>query len=64
MRRNDMIQMCEAELKIMAAMEAVEKMAGDVRLTDAVNLLASARDSVADFIDGVSQRRKVETYTL
>jgi hypothetical protein len=64
MRRNDMTQMCEAELKIMAAMEAVEKMVADVRLTDAVNLLVSAKDSVADFIEGVDQRRKVELYTL
>jgi hypothetical protein len=34
-------------------------MPGDVRLTDAVVLLGAARDSVADYIDGIESRRGV-----
>jgi hypothetical protein len=47
-----------AELSIDAAIEAVEKMAADVRLTDAIVLLQAAKDSVSDYIDGLEQFRR------
>jgi hypothetical protein len=40
-----------AELAIRAAVQEVEKLAADVRLTDAVILLGQAKDKVADFVD-------------
>lgn len=40
-----------AEKAIYEAMQEVEKLPADVRLTDAVNLLAKAKDLVADFVD-------------
>lgn len=58
-RRIQMQQWCEAERKIYDAMQAVEAMAADVRLTDAVVLLGAARDRVADFVDGVEGKRTV-----
>lgn len=48
-----------AERAINDAAQAVEAMAADVRLTDAVVLLQAARDSVADYIDGIDRRRFV-----
>lgn len=45
--------MCRAELAIRKAIDIVEEMPPDTRLTDAVNLLAKAKDRVADYIDGV-----------
>lgn len=50
-RRNQMRQWCEAERAIHEAVQAVERMPADVRLTDAVILLGKARDKVADFVD-------------
>jgi hypothetical protein len=44
--------MTPAELAITAAMEEVEKLGADERLTAAVVLLGAARDKVADFVDG------------
>lgn len=41
-----------AEGAIRAAMDAVEALPPDVRLTDAVVLLGKALDRVADFVDG------------
>jgi hypothetical protein len=38
------------------AVQAVEGMPADPRLTDAVVLLQKARDSVADYVDGVERR--------
>lgn len=58
-RRNQMQQWCESERKIYEAMQAVEAMAADVRLTDAVVLLGAARDRVADFVDGIEGKRIV-----
>lgn len=55
-RRNYVDKMCAAELKIREAMEAVECMGADPRLTDAVVLLGEAKESVADFIDGVERK--------
>jgi hypothetical protein len=52
-RRCRMDLMNSAELAILNAMREVENMPADVRLTNAVNFLSKAKDSVADFIDGV-----------
>jgi hypothetical protein len=51
--------MTDAERAIVNAVQAVEALGADVRLTDAVVLLQAARDSVADFVDGVDVRRSV-----
>ena len=59
MRRNDLLQMSLAERELFDVVQSVENMGADVRLTDAVVLLQAARDSVADFIDGVENRRTV-----
>lgn len=58
-RRARIDQMTRAEAAIREAVGEVEKMAADVRLTDAVCLLQAARESVADFVDGVHVRRRV-----
>ncbi len=52
-RRNKVYEMQPAELAISQAIDAVEKMAADPRLTAAVILLGRAKDKVSDFIDGV-----------
>jgi hypothetical protein len=41
------------ERAIFDAAQLVEEMPADTRLTEAVNLLAAARNKVADFIDDV-----------
>lgn len=43
--------MTPAELAISRAVEEVEKAGADVLLTDAVILLAQAREKVADFVE-------------
>lgn len=58
-RRSRMEQWTAAERAIYDAVRAVEAMPADVRLTDAVILLQAARDSVADYIDGLDRRRCV-----
>ena len=45
-----------AEKAIQDAVDVVESMAADARLTDAVNHLWEARQSVADYVDGVPRR--------
>jgi hypothetical protein len=45
-----------AEKAIYDAMQEVEKMPADVRLTKAVILLSDAKDCVADFLDGVVKK--------
>jgi len=52
-RRNQTLQWTPAERAIYDAMQAVEAMPADTRLTDAVILLGKARDRVADYVDGV-----------
>lgn len=52
-RRIDIQRYVPAEHAIRAAVDAVEAMPADPRLTDAVCLLAKAKDRVADFVDGV-----------
>jgi hypothetical protein len=51
MRRCDIQRMTDTERLIANAMAAVEKMPGDVRLTDAVSLLFAARTRLADYVD-------------
>ena len=58
-RRARMEQWSPAERAIYDALQAVEAMPADERLTDAVVLLGAAKDSVADYLDGVRKRRFV-----
>lgn len=51
-RRFRIDQNVPAELAIRAAMDAVEAMPADVRLTEAVISLGEALEHVADFVDG------------
>lgn len=51
-RRIQIDKMVPAELAIIAAMLAVEDAGCDHLLTEAVVLLAEAKDKVADFVDG------------
>ena len=51
-RRNRLDLNTPAEKSIYDAMQEVEKLGADVRLTNAVNLLVQARNLVADFVDG------------
>jgi hypothetical protein len=55
-RRYRLDRYVQAETAIRNAMLAVESMPPDVRLTDAVVLLGMAKDSVADYVDGVERR--------
>jgi hypothetical protein len=59
-RRAQLDRLTEAELAIRRAVIEVEKVGADVRLTDAVILLGAARDSVADYVDGINRRRWVQ----
>jgi hypothetical protein len=52
-RRNQVQKWVPAERAISDAVQAVEVMGADVRLTDAVILLGRAQGRVADFVDGV-----------
>lgn len=52
-RRICVDQLTPAEKAIYDAVQAVESLQPDVRLTEAVILLQSAREAVADFVDGV-----------
>jgi hypothetical protein len=55
-----MDQWTPAEHAIQAAVDAVEVMGADERLTRAVILLADARRAVADFVDGIASPAVVE----
>jgi hypothetical protein len=55
-RRIRLDQNVPAELAIRAAVDAVEEMPADTRLTRAVILLSEALEFVADFVDGVPLR--------
>lgn len=57
-RRIQVDKMIPAELAIRAAMAAVEELPPDVRLTDAVVLLAQAQEKVADFVDQTQLSQK------
>jgi hypothetical protein len=52
-RRNRLDLSTPAELAIYNAMEEVEKAGADKRLTDALNLLAQAKNLIADYIEGI-----------
>lgn len=50
-RRNRIDLMKPAELAIYNAMQEIEKIGADIRLTEAQVLLTKAKNLVADFID-------------
>ena len=52
-RRNRVDQWVPAERAIQDAVDAVEAMPADVRLTHAVILLGQAREAVADYVDAL-----------
>ncbi len=58
-RRQRIDRATPAEAAIRSAIHEVEKMGADVRLTDAVVLLAAALDSAADYTDGEQQVRRL-----
>lgn len=53
-RRSKVLEWTPAEKAINDAVQAVETMPADVRLTEAVCLLSQAQNKVADFVDGVN----------
>jgi hypothetical protein len=55
-RRIQLEKFTPAEKAIYDAVQAVESLPPDIRLTRAVNLLQEARDRVADYVDGVPMR--------
>lgn len=50
-RRIRLDLMTPAEKSIYDAMQAVEKLEADIRLTEAVTLLSKAKDLVSDYVD-------------
>jgi hypothetical protein len=50
-RKNYLYLLTPAETAIVLAIAAVESAGADPRLTDAINLLSSAKDKVAEFVD-------------
>lgn len=56
-RRNILSFNTEAELAIHKAVHEVEKMPPDVKLTEAVTLLAKAKELVSDFIDAQTYKK-------
>lgn len=48
-----------AEIAINAAIQIVENIGADVRLTDAIILLAQAQNKVADFVDNIEVKNEV-----
>ncbi len=50
-RRNRLDLNTPAEKTIYFAMQEVEKMGADIKLTEAITLLSNARNLVADYID-------------
>jgi len=59
-RRSRLEKMSTGELAIRTAILTVEEMGCDERLTRAIILLGQAKDSVADFIDGVDPSPRTE----
>jgi hypothetical protein len=55
-RRIQLEKFTPAEKAIYDAVQAVESVGADVRLTRAVMLLQEARNMVADYVDGVPPR--------
>lgn len=56
-RRNILSLNTEAELAIHNAMQEIEKMPADVKLTDAVAMLAKAKELVSDFVDSQAYKK-------
>lgn len=54
-RRCHVWEWTPAEIAINSAIQIVETIGADVRLTDAVILLAQAQNKVADFVDDAEQ---------
>jgi hypothetical protein len=52
-RRIQIDKLSDGEKAIYDAVQAVERMGADVRLTNAVILLQQAREQVANFVDNV-----------
>ncbi len=50
-RKNRVYLMIRAEVEIQLAIDEVEKLPADVRLTDAIIKLNEAKDLVSDFVD-------------
>ena len=50
-RRLRLDQMFPAELAVVAAVQEIEKLPPDLRLTEALNLLHKAKERIADFFD-------------
>lgn len=63
-RRNRVDQWTPAEHAIDAAMQAVEALPADERLTAAVVLLGDARQRVADYVDGVPLKKDPHVTTM
>jgi len=61
-RRADRLRHTDTEKAITHAMELVESLGADVRLSDALMLLDAARDSVADFVDNEGFTRRGVKY--
>ncbi len=57
-RRIRLDRMVPAEKAIYNAMQEVEKLSADVKLTEAVTLLSRAKDLVSDFIDDLNRAVK------
>lgn len=55
-RRQRLDKCTPAELAIYKAIEEVEKIGADIKLTDAVIKLNEARNLVADFVDDVENK--------
>jgi hypothetical protein len=54
--RCDLLLHTPAELAIRKAVDEVEKIGADPKLTEAVNLLDMARERVADFVEAPARR--------
>ncbi len=64
LRRNRLDLNTLAEKSIYDAIQEVEKVGADVRLTEAVILLSKARDLVADFIDNIEIKKDIFSYLI
>lgn len=57
-RRRTIEQLSKGERAIYDAVDTIEEMGADIRLTDAVVLLQEAREAVADYVDGVNPNKR------
>lgn len=62
LRRNRLDLNTPAELAIRNAVQEVEKIGADIKLTDAINLLGKAKELVSDFIDLEASKIKFLIY--